>query len=72
MNNVTGFRQTGHRKAFLIIKANNHLTTLAKNGVHIATLRKVLGLQLDVNKLTTKQLTGVIGRIVQFRRENGI
>lgn len=70
---MNGYRQTGPRKQHLINTAKMHIMHLAQKGINPYMLMKVLGIsKLDANKTTTKQWSGVIGRIVEFRKDNHV
>ena len=70
---IAGYRVIGTRKKKLIDIADKHLTDLHQKGVNTYMLLKVLGISnMDFQKVTTKHWTGIIGRIVDFRRENNL
>lgn len=71
MITLPGYRVIGTRKKKLIDIADKHLVELHEKGVNTHVLLKVLGIHdLDFQKVTTKKWTGIIGRIVEFRRMN--
>ena len=67
-----GFRNIGPRKEKLINIATQHLIILRAKGVNIPRLQKYLGIKGSAHSITTKQWTGVIGSLVEFRRDNGL
>lgn len=58
-------RQIGERKAKLLNKISKLLTAMAKSGIHIHQVLKFLEIG-KIHKYSTKQLSGVYGKLVEF------
>lgn len=67
-----GHRTNGIKKSYLIDLARIELLDIAGKGVNGKMLLKHLGISRNTKAITTKQWTGVIGRLKEFRKENGI
>ena len=66
-----GYRTNGPKKTRLINLVNQQMVELGAKGVHIQTLFKLLGMkQIDSLHTTTKQWSGVLGRIKKCSQEN--
>lgn len=69
---IKGYRVDGPRKSKVINTVNLHLAQLGAKGVNVRVLMKMIGVTSSYQSLTTKRWIGVLGRIVQFRRENNV
>lgn len=69
---MNGFRIIGDRKREIINKVNLHLLELGSKGVNVRMLLKICNIKGDSFTITTKQWIGAHGRIVQFRKDNGL
>lgn len=67
-----GFRTNGPKKMRLIDMANIQMMELGAKGVNVRRLLKLLGIEGNAHTITTKQWSGVIGALKQFRRSNKI
>ena len=67
-----GFRTNGDRKTRLINQANAEILALGSKGVNIQLLMKILGIKGDAFTMSTKEWSGVIGMIKQFRKDNNV
>lgn len=65
---MKGFRVTGHRKAKLVQKLVKELEYLAKKGINTRFFVKKWLKIKHTNQLTTKQLTGILSQITEFKR----
>jgi hypothetical protein len=70
---LKGFRNLGTKKQKLIDQADRLLVRCHQSGIKTNTLLKVLGIHdLDFDKITTKQWTGIIGTLKKFMIDNNI
>lgn len=67
-----GWRFHGKRKERLINQAQLVLIDLQLAGVHIPTLQKLVGLDRSIYDITTKEWSGIIGRLKEFKKENDL
>jgi hypothetical protein len=62
-----GYRTSGHKKTLLINKANKIILELGSKGVHLQNMMTMYKIKADSLTTTTKEWSGVIGRLKQFR-----
>jgi hypothetical protein len=65
-----GYRTNGHRKTKLINQANAIMLELGAKGINLQHMLKLYGIEkADALRTTTKEWSGVIGRLKQFKKD---